>query len=56
MPETVMGENLEYLEAQRAEVAPKWWLEWLSVNRPESKEMKRGDESVETRPPKDKVD
>jgi len=34
MPKTVIGQNLEHLEAQRAEAAPKWWLEWSSLNRP----------------------
>jgi len=59
MPKKVIGKNLENLEAQRAEVAPKWWLEWLSLNRPES-EIKSGgggDESAGTpRPSKDQVD
>src|SRR5271154_89674 len=56
MPQKVIGQKLEHLEAQRAEVAPEWWLEWLSLNRPET-EVKSGDESVgTTTPPKDKVD
>lgn len=53
IPQKVIG-HLEQLEVQRAEVAPKWWLEWLSLNRPES-EVKSGDETTQA-PPKDKVD
>jgi len=51
MPEKVIGKNLEHLEAQRAEVAPKWWLEWLSLNGPESEVKSGGDESAGTPPP-----
>jgi len=54
LPQKVIGEKLERLEAQRAESAPKWWFEWLSLNRPES-EFKSGEESAgTTTPPKDK--
>lgn len=54
MPEKVIQQNIEQLEAQRAEVAPKWWMEWSSLNRPES-EIKNGSGS-EARPSKDKAD
>ncbi|KAF8808730.1 hypothetical protein BYT27DRAFT_7337705 [Phlegmacium glaucopus] len=56
MPMKIIGQKLEHLEARRAEVAPKWWLEWLSLNRPES-EIKSGDGAESsasgTRPSKD---
>jgi len=57
MPKKVIQQNLEQLEAQRAEVAPKWWMEWSSLNRPES-EIKNGSgsENAEARPSKDKAD
>jgi len=54
MPDKVVGESLELLEAQRAKFAPKWWSEWLALNRPES-EIKSGDENAGTSLPKDKV-
>lgn len=29
-------ERIKSLEAERAQNVPKWWLEWLALNRPES--------------------
>lgn len=55
MPKRVVGENLKRLEAQRVGFAPKWWLEWLALNRPESEIESGDDEIAETPPPKDKA-
>ena len=50
-------ENIKKIEADRAEMAPEWWSEWLALNRPESEITKShglgGDENVTdgTRPP-----
>jgi hypothetical protein len=54
MPEKVIEEKLKILEAHRDQFAPKWWSEWLALNRPES-EIKCGDENAGTPPPEDKV-
>ena len=29
-------EKIKGLEAERARIAPEWWSEWLTLNRPES--------------------
>jgi hypothetical protein len=52
-----LEEKLKLVEAQKAKHTPKWWLEWLALNQPESKiESKSGDKNAKTTPPpKDKV-
>ena len=64
----IMEEWMTSLEAERARSVPKWWSEWLALNRPQQSEnTEGGDENAaapapvpdETRsPPKDsdKVD
>ena len=52
-----MEEKIENVEAERAQITPEWWSEWLALNRPKSENTKShglgGDENVAdgTRPP-----
>ena len=54
--ERIIAKKIKNLEAERAQIAPKWWSEWLALNRPESENTESGDgnaaaDSDGTRPP-----
>ena len=47
-----MEERIKGLEAERAQIAPKWWSDWLDLNRPESENTESRDDNADgTRPP-----
>lgn len=52
----IIENKIKKFEAERAQIAPKWWSEWLALNRPESENTESGDENAAadsdgTRPP-----
>lgn len=42
-----MEEAVKRAEAEREAHVPKWWSEWLALNRPESENTKSGVEKID---------